>query len=136
MTSNFLEFVLSRVSTLTCYYALSNDDDYRLSDMSDLPHEWRTNETRDLFEAILSLRTVDEAERFFRDLCTLAELEALTHRWQAARLLDQGLPYHEVAARTGASTTTVTRVAQWLKRGADGYRLVLDRRKRTSGRTA
>ena len=44
--------------------------------MSDLPHEWRTNETRDLFEAILSLRTVDEAERFFRDLCTLAEIEA------------------------------------------------------------
>ena len=88
-----------------------------------LPHEWRTNETRDLFEAILSLRTVDEAERFFRDLCTLAELEAMTHRWQAARLLDQGLPYHEVAARTGASTTTVTRVAQWLspERAATGW---------------
>jgi TrpR-related protein YerC/YecD len=107
-----------------------------LANMSDLPHEWRTSETRDLFEAILSLRTVDEAERFFRDLCTLAELEALTHRWQAAQLLDEGLPYHEVATRTGASTTTVTRVAQWLKRGADGYRLVLDRRKSASGRTA
>ena len=95
--------------------------------MSDLPHEWRTNETRDLFEAILSLRTVDEAERFFRDLCTLAELEALTHRWQAARLLDQGLPYLEVAARTGASTTTVTRVAHWLRHGEGGYRLALER---------
>ena len=104
--------------------------------MSDLPHEWRTNETRDLFEAILSLRTVDEAERFFRDLCTLAELEAMAHRWEVARLLEQGLPYLEISQRTGASTTTVTRVAQWLKRGADGYRLVLDRRKRTSGRTA
>ena len=123
-----------RVSTLPCYYA--HPAQARHFDMSDLPHEWRTNETRDLFEAILSLRTVDEAERFFRDLCTLAELEALAHRWQAARLLDEGLPYLEVAARTGASTTTVTRVAQWLKRGADGYRLVLDRRKRASGRTA
>ena len=96
------------------------------------PHEWRTSETRDLFEAILSLRTVDEAERFFRDLCTLSELQALAHRWQAAMLLDEGKPYHEVAARTGASTTTVTRVAQWLKHGADGYRLVLDRRKTAS----
>jgi TrpR-related protein YerC/YecD len=104
--------------------------------MSELPHEWRTNETRDLFEAILSLRTVDEAERFFRDLCTLAELEALTHRWQAARLLDEGLPYHEVAARTGASTTTVTRVAHWLRHGEGGYRLMLDRRRRRSARTA
>src|SRR3990170_6234711 len=98
------------------------------------PHEWRTSDTSDLFEAILSLRTLDEAERFFRDLLTLAEIEAMTHRWQAARLLDEGLPYLEVAARTGASTTTVTRVAQWLKRGADGYRLVLDRRKATSSR--
>ena len=96
------------------------------------PHEWRTRETRDLFEAILSLQTVDEAERFFRDLCTLSELQALAHRWQAAMLLDEGKPYHEVAARTGASTTTVTRVAQWLKHGADGYRLVLDRRKTAS----
>jgi TrpR-related protein YerC/YecD len=97
----------------------------------DLPHhEWRTSETDDLFEAILSLRSLDEAQRFFRDLCTLQEIETLTHRWQAAQLLDQGLPYLEVAARTGASTTTVTRVAQWLRRGANGYRLVLDRRAR------
>ena len=58
--------------------------------MSELPHEWRTNETPDLFEAILSLRTVDEAKQYFRDLCTLAELEALTHRWQAARAAGRG----------------------------------------------
>jgi TrpR-related protein YerC/YecD len=104
--------------------------------MADDPphHPWRTDETDDLLEAILSLRTLDEAQRFFRDLCTLQELEALTHRWQVARLLDQGLPYLEVAARTGASTTTVTRVAQWLRRGADGYRLVLDRRARSTKR--
>ncbi len=94
-------------------------------------HEWRTPELRDLMQAILSLRTLDEAERFFRDLCTLAEMEAMSHRWHAARLLDEGLPYHEVARRTGASTTTVTRVAQWLRHGEGGYRLALDRRKRS-----
>jgi uncharacterized protein YerC len=44
-----------------------------------------------------------------------------------ARLLDQGLPYHRIAEQTGASTTTVTRVAQWLRRGEGGYRLALDR---------
>ena len=93
-------------------------------------HEWRTQETRELFEAILSLRTPEEAERFFRDLCTLSELEAMAHRWQAARLLDEGLPYHEVATRAGTSTTTVTRVANWLRHGEGGYRLVLERRKR------
>jgi TrpR-related protein YerC/YecD len=94
-------------------------------------HEWRTAEIRDLLETISSLRTVDEAERFFRDLCTLSELEAMAHRWRVATLLDEGLPYHEVAERAEASTTTVTRVSQWLRRGEDGYRLALDRRKRT-----
>jgi len=100
------------------------------------PHEWRTSETADLFEAILSLQTLGEAERFFRDLFTLSEIEAMTHRWHAARLLDQGLPYHEVATRTGASTTTVTRVAHWLRHGEAGYRLVLDRRRPRAARTA
>src|SRR5919201_4000389 len=94
-------------------------------------HEWRTRETRDLFVTIASLKTAGEAERFFRDLCTLAELEAMTHRWQAAKLLDEGLPYLEVARRTGASTTTVTRVAHWLRYGEGGYRLLLDRMRRT-----
>ena len=89
-------------------------------------------------QAIVSLRTVEEAESFFRDLATLAELEAMSHRWQAARLLDEGLPYHEVARRTGASTTTVTRVAQWLRHGEGGYRLALERQKRArrTARTA
>jgi TrpR-related protein YerC/YecD len=105
--------------------------------MADDPsHPWRTNETSDLFETILELRTLEEAERFFRDLCTLAEIEALTHRWQAARLIDEGLPYHEVARRTGASTTTVTRVAHWLRHGEDGYRLALERRNRRLARSA
>jgi TrpR-related protein YerC/YecD len=90
-------------------------------------HPWRTSETTALFEAILSLRSTQEAERFFRDLCTLGEIEALSHRWHAARLVDEGLPYHEVARRTGASTTTVARVAHWLRHGEGGYRLALER---------
>jgi TrpR-related protein YerC/YecD len=94
---------------------------------SDPSHPWQTNETQDLFKTILSLRTEDEAARFFRDLCTLSELEAMAHRWQVAQLVDQGLPYHEVAKRMGASTATVTRVAHWLRHGEDGYRLALDR---------
>ena len=95
--------------------------------MSDGRHEWRTPEIRDLLEATLKLENADEAERFFRDLCTLSELEAMAHRWHAARLVDEGLPYHEVAKRSGASTATVTRVAHWLRYGEGGYRLLLDR---------
>jgi TrpR-related protein YerC/YecD len=98
-------------------------------------HEWQTSETDRLFEAILSLRTTEDVTRFFRDLCTLAELEAMAHRWQVAELVDQGFPYHDVAKKTGASTTTVTRVAHWLRHGEGGYRLALDRRKRKLAKT-
>jgi TrpR-related protein YerC/YecD len=90
-------------------------------------HAWRTKEMRELFDAILTLETRQEVESFFRDLCTLSELEAMAHRWEVARLLERGLPYLEIAERTGASTTTVTRVAHWLRHGEGGYRVALDR---------
>ena len=94
------------------------------------PHTWRTPEMIDLFDAILSMRKRPELEAFLRDLCTLAELEAMAHRWQVVRLLDEGMPYLQISRRTHASTTTVTRVAHWLRHGEGGYRLLLDRMKR------
>ena len=81
----------------------------------------------DLAEALISLRTADEAQRFLRDLCTLPELEALTHRWQTVRLLEEKVPYLEIAERVPTSTATVTRVAQWLRHGTGGYRIALER---------
>jgi TrpR-related protein YerC/YecD len=95
------------------------------------PRHWPTKEHRDLFETVASLRTKEEAQRFLRDLCTRAELDAMAHRWQVAQLLDEGLPYLEVARKAHASTTTVTRVAQWLRQGEGGYRLALQRRRRS-----
>lgn len=81
----------------------------------------------DLADAFLSLRDRDEAQRFLRDLCTLPELEALTHRWQTVRLLEAGVPYLEIAERVPTSTATVTRVAQWLRHGTGGYETALER---------
>ena len=81
----------------------------------------------DLADAVLSLRTREEARRFLRDLCTFPELEALAHRWQTVQLLEEGVPYVEIAERVPTSTATVTRVAQWLRHGTGGYRLALDR---------
>jgi len=94
------------------------------------PRHWPTSEHEDLFATIASLRTQEEAQHFLRDLCTRSELDAMAHRWQVARLLDEGLPYLETAKRAHASTTTVTRVAQWLRNGEGGYALALRRRRR------
>jgi TrpR-related protein YerC/YecD len=95
--------------------------------MATTGEDWRDEQADDLFEAILSLETVDEAARFFRDLCTLGELKAMTGRWQVARLLESGMPYREIAEAAGSSTATVTRISQWLHHGEGGYRLALDR---------
>ena len=89
--------------------------------------DWQNADSDALFDAILALEDRGEAERFFRDLCTLRELEEMTHRWAVARLLAKGLPYREIAAEAGSSTATVTRINQWLQHGTGGYRMVLDR---------
>jgi TrpR-related protein YerC/YecD len=94
---------------------------------------WRTPAVDDLCDALGTLRTRDERAAFLRDVCSLHELEVIAHRWQAARLLDQGIPYAQVAARVHGSTATVTRVAHWLHHGQGGYRLALDRLARRRG---
>jgi TrpR-related protein YerC/YecD len=81
----------------------------------------------ELAAAFVRLRNREEAMLFLRDLCTRGELEALAHRWQIVRLLDDGVPYVEIAERVHTSTATVTRVAQWFRHGTGGYRLVLRR---------
>jgi len=93
------------------------------------PRHWPSAEHEELFATIASLRSAAEAEAFLRDLCTRSELDAMAHRWQVAKLLEEGLPYLEVAKRAHASTTTVTRVAQWLRNGEGGYGLALSRRR-------
>ena len=89
--------------------------------------DWRTPEAEALFEVIVRLETVEEAERFFRDLCTLTELRDMTQRWAVVRLLDAGMHYAEISRTTGASTATITRIASWLHHGEGGYREALDR---------
>jgi len=88
---------------------------------------WRTDDTDALFEAILRLETSAEAEKFFRDLCTLGELRDMAQRWSVVRQLDAGRHYAEISRSTGASTATITRIASWLNHGEGGYRLLLDR---------
>ena len=88
---------------------------------------WRTEEADQLFDAILGLQSREEAEAFFRDLCTLGELHDLAQRWAVVRKLDAGRHYAEISRTTGASTATITRIASWLHHGEGGYRRMLDR---------
>ncbi len=89
--------------------------------------DWRTPDVEALLGAIRRLDTTEEAERFFRDLCTLNELHDMSQRWAVVRLLDAGLHYAEISRETGASTATITRIASWLNHGEGGYRAMLDK---------
>ena len=81
----------------------------------------------DMYEAILTLKTVDECKRFFDDLCTVPELKAMSQRIAVAKMLSARQVYSEIVAKTGASTATISRVNRSLNYGSDGYTLVFDR---------
>lgn len=84
-----------------------------------------TPDTISLYEAILSLSSVDECAEFFEDVCTIKEIQDITQRFAVAKMLDAGDKYQEIEEKTGASTATISRVNKCLLYGSGGYRSVL-----------
>ena len=87
----------------------------------------KENRKKELYEAVLLLESADECQAFFADLCTPAELEALSDRFRVAKLLVKKTPYRKISEDTGVSVTTVTRVARFLFSGNSGYKVILKR---------
>jgi len=81
----------------------------------------------DLFNAVLALRDKKECRKFFDDICTPAEIEAMVDRWQVAKLLVQDIPYRTISERTNVSLATVTRVARCLFNENSGYKMIIER---------
>ena len=89
----------------------------------------KTEATNRLFDAVLTLRNREECYRFFEDVCTVNELQALSQRFEVAHMLRNSQTYMDIAETTGASTATISRVNRSLNYGHDGYDLVLGRLK-------
>ena len=89
----------------------------------------KTPEMDQLFQGIVSLRSVEECYAFFEDICTVSELLAIAQRLEVARLLSEDTKYQEICEKTGASSATVSRVGRVLHYGEDGYAMVLERLK-------
>lgn len=87
----------------------------------------KNKRTDDLFNAILELKSVDECYDFFEDLCTAAEIQDMTQRFEVACMLNENKAYSEITVKTGASTATISRVKRSLHYGSDGYKMILDR---------
>jgi len=80
--------------------------------------------------ALTRLDNPEDVKAFLIDLCTPAELRALSERWHVAQILDEGeKSYRDIQAETGVSTTTIGRVARFLRdEPHGGYRTVLEQK--------
>ena len=87
----------------------------------------KTEAVDHLFQAILTLKDINECYSFFEDVCTVNELLSLSQRYEVARMLRQKKTYLEIAEKTGASTATISRVNRSLNYGNDGYDMVFAR---------
>lgn len=83
--------------------------------------------TDKLFEAILTLETIDECYAFFEDVCTIHEIKSLAQRLEVAKMLQDKKTYTEIQEVTHASTATISRVNRSLSYGSDGYKIILER---------
>ncbi len=87
----------------------------------------KTEAVDHLFQAVLTLKDINECYSFFEDVCTVNELLSLSQRYEVARMLRQKKTYLEIAEKTGASTATISRVNRSLNYGNDGYDMVFAR---------
>jgi len=87
----------------------------------------RKPRNQELYRAILTMETVEELMRFFDDLCTVSELQAIEQRFHVASLLERGLVYNCILEETGASSATISRVNRCLQYGAGGYTTAFER---------
>ncbi len=88
-----------------------------------------TPEEESFYEAILKLKTKEECEAFFEDICTIREIVDMSQRLLVATMLSEGKPYQEISKATGASTATICRVNKCLMYGSGGYKNVLEKMK-------
>ena len=89
--------------------------------------DWKSKENQRLIQAILALKTENEAGRFLRDLMTEKEIREFSKRLKAAEMLTEKIPYSTIEKETGLSSTTVARVAKWLNGKGGGYKIIINK---------
>ena len=84
---------------------------------------------KELYEEILKLETIEECEKFFDDLCTINELDAMLQRIKAAKMLLEDKTFQEVIEETKISSATLARVSKCIKYGDGGYKTIIQKKK-------
>ena len=84
----------------------------------------------ELYQEILKLETIEECQKFFDDLCTINELDAMLQRIKAAKMLLEDKTFQEVTKETKISSATLARISKWIKYGDGGYKDILEKNKK------
>lgn len=92
--------------------------------------KFESKDIDDLFDAFISLSDKEECYRFFEDLVTVKELQAMSQRWQVAKCLDKKMTYIDIEKETGASAATISRINRCMAYGSEGYKLMIDKLKK------
>ncbi|MBQ2933839.1 MAG: TrpR-like protein [Clostridia bacterium] len=79
-----------------------------------------------LYSAVMTLKTEEECQHLFEDLCTPKEIKSIAQRFAVAKMLSEGRIYNDIVKETGASTATISRVNRTMSKGS---RTVLERMK-------
>ena len=96
-----------------------------------MAENWKDALTDKLCDAFLKLETREEIYNFLEDVATIGEIKALSQRLEVARLLSEAKTYPQIAQQTGASTATISRVKKFLNYGVGGYKIILERIKKS-----
>ena len=75
----------------------------------------------ELYEVLSSIDNADDMKLLLTDLCTNNEIEQMTQRLIAAKLLLSGKTYSQVIEETDISSATLSRVSNAVKYG-NGYK--------------
>ncbi len=89
--------------------------------------KWHSEQIDELFEAILTLETIEECYDFFEDACTIKEIIEIAQRLKVAKMLKSGASYTAISKDVGVSTATISRVSKCLEYGNGGYKTVIER---------
>ncbi|MBQ6381753.1 MAG: helix-turn-helix domain-containing protein [Clostridia bacterium] len=86
--------------------------------------------TDNLIQTILSMDSEEQLYAFFEDVCTINEFKDMAQRFEVALMLDQGMNYQQIAAKTNVSTATISRVSRCLNYGNGGYKCAIEKFKK------
>ena len=90
---------------------------------------YQNEATERLFQAILSLNTMEECKNFFEDACTIKEILDIAQRFEVACMLTEKKSYQQISQETGVSTATISRVNRCITYGGGGYKTAIERLK-------